>query len=410
MMWVAKSARADFRSQKGESVGRTVTTLTIALTLLVTTAHLSQAQTYSVLYGFAGVPSEGITPSGTLIQDAAGNLYGTTQVGGKNSVGTVFRVTPTGTESVLYDFNLRPDAMFPAFGLFQDAAGNLFGVTNEGGAYGPGNGYGTVFKLDSAGNETVLHSFGKGKDGNYPGCVLIADAKGNLYGTTEGGGKYGFGTVFKITPTDKEVKLHDFTGFDGAVPVPSLIRDVQGNLFGATIDGGAHGFGTVFKLARNGTYTILYSFCSLQNCTDGEQPRAGLVRDPSGNLFGTTLQGGANGQGTVFEITKSGHEIVLHSFGNPGSGDGRWPFGGVVRDPAGNLYGTTDIGGTYDRGTVFEVDNAGNETVLHSFCAQPNCVDGNQPFDSLLRDQVGNLYGIASLGPRGGGIVFKLTP
>lgn len=383
----------------------------LAIVLAVTlTTNLSQAQTYSVLYSFGGVPGDGMEPSGTLIQDASGNLYGTTQVGGKNGVGTVFKLTPTGTETVLYDFNLRPDAMLPNFGLFQDAAGNLFGASGEGGTYGTKNGDGTVFKLDSAGNETLLHSFGKGKDGNYPASVLIADTKGSLYGTTAGGGNHGYGTVFKITPAGKEVRLHNFTGFDGSGSMGGLVRDAQGNLFGTTVEGGAYGWGTVFKLAKNGAYTILYSFCSLPNCTDGRQPAAGLVQDLSGNLFGTTGQGGANGQGTIYEITNSGQEVVLYSFGAVRSGDARWPFAGLIRDEAGNLYGATYFGGEYDVGTVFELDNAGNETVLHSFCAQPNCTDGVAPSDRLLRDQAGNLYGIAQRGAYQAGVVFKLTP
>jgi len=325
-------------------------------------------------------------------------------------MGTVFKLTATSIENRLYDFNLPPDAILPYAGLYQDAAGNLYGTTLKGGSFGPPNGSGAVFKLDVAGNETVLHSFGRGRDGSSPNSVLIADAKGNLYGTAGDGGRYGAGMLFKITPDGKETKLYQFIGLDGGVPLPSLIRDAQGNLFGTTIDGGAHGYGTAFKFAKNGTYTILYSFCSLQNCTDGLQPRAGLVQDPSGNLFGTTGQGGANGQGTVFEITQSGQEIVLHSFGSVGSGDGRWPFAGLVRDPMGNLYGTTFLGGANDRGTVFKVDSTGNETVLHSFCSQPKCADGNQPGDRLFRDQAGNLYGVASLGAYQAGVIFKLTP
>jgi uncharacterized repeat protein (TIGR03803 family) len=382
----------------------------VALTITIAPTNLAHAQTYSVLYSFDGVPGDGIGPSGTLVQDEAGNLYGTTQVGGTNAVGTIFELTPAGVESVLYNFNLRPDAMLSGRGLFRDAAGNLFGVSDQGGAYGPKNGDGTVFKLDSTGNETVIHSFGKGKDGEFPNSELITDAKGNLYGVAGSGGTYGYGTVFKITPAGKEVKLHNFTGLDGSTPVPGLVLDAHGNLFGATIDGGAYGEGVVFKLARNGSYTIIYNFCALQNCVDGREPDSGVVLDPSGNLFGTTVQGGLNGQGTVYEITKSGEQIVLHNFGDMGSQDGRWPFAGLVRDSAGNLYGTTYIGGTYETGTIYKVDTAGNETVLHSFCAQPHCTDGATPFASLLRDQAGNLYGIASQGAYQAGLVFKLTP
>jgi len=193
--------------------------------------------------------------------------------------------------------------------------------------------------------------------------------------------------------------------------VAGLIQDVHGNLFGTTATGGAYGYGTVFKLAADGTETVLYSFCSVQNCVDGSFPEAGLIQDSSGNLFGTTGQGGANGQGAVFKLTRNGKEVVLHSFGSVGSGDGRWPFAGLIRDGAGNLYGTTFLGGANDRGTVFKVDRTGKEIVLHSFCGDPDCVDGNQPaFASLLRDRAGNLYGVAGLGAHQSGVVFKLTP
>jgi uncharacterized repeat protein (TIGR03803 family) len=390
---------------------KSIFTLAILLAFLTLQASVSRAQTYSILYSFTGVPGpDGENPSGPLTRDAAGNLYGTTQGGGQNSLGTIFKLAPDGTENVLYSFSLHPDAMLPGFGLSLDATGDLFGVSGQGGLYGPKNGDGTIFKLDTNGNESVLHSFGKGKDGNYPGCVLVSDSKGNLYGTTEGGGTYGAGTVFKLTPAGKEVKLHNFTGLDGEVPVPSLVLDAKGNLFGATIDGGAYGEGTVFKLTRAGKYTILYSFCQLQNCADGRTPESGVVQDSSGNLFGTTAQGGTYGQGTVYEITNNGQEVVLHNFGNPGSNDGRWPFAGLVLDSVGNLYGTTYIGGTNDAGSIFKVDATGNETVLHSFCAQPNCTDGSAPWYSLIRDPAGNLYGVAEQGPNQRGLVFELTP
>jgi uncharacterized repeat protein (TIGR03803 family) len=396
---------------KGRPVSRPVLTLAIVLAIVIAANHLSDAQTYSVLYSFGGVAGDGNGPTGTLIQDSSGNLYGTTQGGGQHGVGTVFRLTASGTETLLYDFNLPPDAILPAAGLYRDAEGRLYGTTRKGGVYGPTNGSGAVFKLDTAGNETVVHSFGKGEDGNEPECVLIADAKGNLYGTTGVGGRYGFGTVFRISASGRETVLHHFTGADGAVPAAGLIRDAQGNLFGTTVSGGKNGFGTVFKLAADGKETVLYSFCSARNCTDGGQPVAGLIQDQFGNLFGTTGNGGRNGQGAVFELTKGGKEIVLHSFGTFGSGDGRWPWAGLILDQQGNLYGTTYIGGAYDSGTVFKVDRAGKETVLHSFCAEPNCVDGVAPaFASLLRDRAGNLYGVAQRGVFQSGVVFRLTP
>jgi uncharacterized repeat protein (TIGR03803 family) len=378
------------------------------MTLVVMAENrICRAQTYSVLYSFGGIAGDGNGPSGTLIQDQQGNFYGTTQGGGANQVGTVFKLTPTGTETALYDFNLQPDAMLPVYGLLRDSAGNLYGAAGKGGTYG----YGAIFKLDSTGHETVLHSFGKGADGKNPACVLMRGANGNLYGTTAGGGKYGFGTVFGVNSSGAEAVLHHFTGTDGATPAAGLIRDAAGNLLGTTSTGGAYGFGTVFKLATNGSETVLYSFCAVANCADGRNPEGGLVQDSLGNLFGTTLGGGANDQGSVFKLTENGLEILLYSFGAISSGDGRWPWSGLIPDSQGNLYGTTYLGGQYGAGTMFKLDRTGKETVLHSFCAEANCVDGGDPaFASLIRDRAGNLYGVAGRGAYQSGIVFKLTP
>jgi uncharacterized repeat protein (TIGR03803 family) len=383
---------------------------TLVLAVVVATSHPSPAQTYSVLYSFGSATGDGIGPSGALTQDAAGNFYGITQVGGNSSVGTVFSLTPAGLETVLYDFNLRPDAMLPVFGLIRDSAGNLYGTTPAGGTYGANNGDGAVFKLDAAGNETVLHSFGKGKDGVIPNGPLIRDAKGYLYGETISGGRYGAGTLFRISPPGAEKILYSFTGPDGANPSGGLIQDADGNLYGTAWGGGANGFGIVFQFTPAGAFTVLYNFCSAVHCTDGGQPMAGLVQDSFGTLYGTTVNGGAQNQGTVFRLTKTGKEVVLHSFGEA-NGDGYFPMAGLVRDKAGNLYGTTSVGGAFRCGTVFKVSAARKETVLHSFCAQPDCADGTSPgFGNLFRDEAGDLYGVAGGGAYQEGVVFKLAP
>ncbi|MGH9644766.1 MAG: choice-of-anchor tandem repeat GloVer-containing protein, partial [Terriglobales bacterium] len=241
------------------------------------------------------------------------------------------------------------------------------------------------------------------------------DSSGNLYGTTQYRGAYGGGLVFKLTPSGTESVLYNFCAqpgcADGSTPRAGLALDSQGNLYGTTYKGGVHGDGTVFKLTQSGTETVLYSFCSQSGCTDGSNPLATPVLDASGNVYGTTLKGGAHGQGTVFEVSQSGAETVLHSFCSlSGCKDGSNPEAGVVRDASGNLYGTTYYGGLKKgRGAVFEVTASGTETVLHSFTA--NGTDGYNPAAPLILDNKGNLYGTTLKGgAHRGGTVFEVTP
>ena len=244
--------------------------------------------------------TDGAYPAGALVRDANGNLYGTTFEGGDSTscpdqtyrCGTVFKLDPTGKETVLHSFN-GADGEYPYAGLVQDAKGNLYGTTSEGGDYG----YGTVFEVDPTGKETVLYSFAHKE---YPHAGLIRDATGNLYGTTVGGGSHGYGTVFKVDPTGKETVLHSFTGTsDGGNPYASLIRDANGNLYGTTVAGGSHGYGTVFKVSKTGKEVVLHSF----NGADGKYPYASLVADKNGKFYGTTSKGGASDDGVVFKLT-----------------------------------------------------------------------------------------------------------
>jgi len=319
--------------------------------------------------------------------------------------------------------------------LISDAAGNLYGTNSSGGTY---TYYGTVFELTpTAGGgwtEQVLHSFNNnGTDGLYPSSGLIFDAAGNLYGTTSGGGDYSCngssqcGTVFELSPTEgggwTETVLHSFgAGTDGSGPTGSLIFDGGGNLYGATYAGGTSNVGTVFELSPNGsggwTESVLYSFNN--NGSDGNYPYAGLVFDSAGNLYGTTYYGGTSNQGSIFKLSPNGGggwtETVLHSFDfNFNETDGAYPTAGVIFDHAGNLYGTTDNGGTCNYGTAFEFSPAGGgnwtETVLHSFCN--GGADGYRPFAGLIIDHAGNLYGTTSVGGSGTsaiGTVFEIAP
>jgi uncharacterized repeat protein (TIGR03803 family) len=294
------------------------------------------------------------------------------------------------TFNVLYSFKGKHDGSWPTTGVIRDAEGNLYGTTYSGGKYN----LGTVFKLDKTGKETVLHHFkGSPRDGANPLAGLLRDAEGNLYGTTSLGGSApygGVGAVFKISTNGKETVLYNFTGTgaDGAIPQAALLRDPRGDLYGTTLLGGVYDFGTVFKLDKTGAETTLYSFAGL-DMWDGAYPYAPLVRDKEGNLYGTTAQGGIV-DGTVFKLDKNGQETVLWGFSDA---DGAEPCAGLVLDANGTLYGTTLYGGPYmDYGTVFRVDTTGdNFAVIHDFSWTDG--DGAYPGTPLILDAQGNLYG-----------------
>jgi uncharacterized repeat protein (TIGR03803 family) len=325
--------------------------------------EVTPAGTEIVLYTFTGKNGDGKAPFSRLILDGSDNLYGTTLLGGDAGKGIVFEVTSSGTETVLYSFVGGADGAFPESGLVRDAKGNFYGTTSGGGHY-----HGTVFELSPAGAEKVVFSF-PGQDGTSPGSALIR-AAGNLYGTSSQGGggsgcaPPGCGLVFEVTPNGSERTIYTFTGgADGARPAGSLVRDALGNLYGTASWGGTlnsscpQGCGTVYELSpgAGGTWnlTVLHSFTGEG---DGYHPVASLVRDAKGNLYGITsgeICSGPACSGTIFAITPNGMETVLYSF--TGGADGLHPYGDLVRDKKGNLYGTTERGGTFGNGTVYRV-------------------------------------------------------
>ncbi len=393
-----------------------------------------QAYTESVLYSFTGAPDGANPYSAGLIQDAQRNLYGATAAGGDASCngsvgtgcGTVFKLDSAGNETVLHTFTGSPDGEVPYAGLVLDAQGNLYGTTTRGGVQNAG----TVFEVDATGNETILYSFcaagsGNCTDGTDPEGGVVLDAQGNLYGTSSGGGASNNGTVFKLSAAGEETVLYSFTGAggDGAFPMAGLAMDTQGNLYGTTYGGGDptcglqgwKGCGIVFKVDTSGNETVLYTF------TGNAVLFAGVVLDSQGNLYGATGAGGSpatgcggSGCGTVFKIDASGNESVLSNLGTENGGWG--PYGTLVLDSQGNVYGTTfggaSEGGGSDNcqngcGTVFEIDTSGNYTVLYNFKGGS---DGQQPDAALLLDSQDNLYGTTRGGGSGNGTVFKLTP
>jgi uncharacterized repeat protein (TIGR03803 family) len=379
----------------------------------------AEAKGFSVLYSFTLSGANGSTPMSGLIFDKSGNLYGTTQTGGSGH-GTVFKLAPDGAETALYAFKGGSDGSTPMASLLMDAAGNLYGVTEQGGGSGCSFnlGCGTVFKLSPNGSETMLHAFTGGSDGATPLGTLIMDKAGNLYGTADQGGAggcngYGCGVAFKISPAGTETVLHTFgqKADDGASPTAGLIADKKGNLFGTTSVGGANcnpgGCGTVFELTLSGKEKVLYSFTG---GNDGAIAGGGLVFDTKGNLYGTTEFGGGtgcddSGCGAVFKLTSDGVITVLHDFNGS---DGQAPQMTLILDKSGDLYGTTyGGGGGCGCGTVFEIAPDGTDTVLYAFTGMN---DGAGPYGALLLEGKSTLYGTASVGGSGdGGVVFAIT-
>jgi uncharacterized repeat protein (TIGR03803 family) len=370
-------------------------------------APAAPAQTFTLLYQFRSGPG-GINPYAGVVRDLKGNLYGTTYNDGAFASGTVFRINPASKEKVLHSFSETDgDGAFPWYGtLARDPTGNLYGTTITGGIKGELC-CGTVFKVTASGEETVLYRFSGINGDGFSQAGVVRDSSGNLYGTTQNGGPDNAGTVFKLDPAGQKTVLYSFTGStDGAYPMAGVVLDAKGNLYGTTFEGGLYdfgGYGTVFKVDPAGTETVLYTF---MGSNDGGTPEAGVIRDAEGNLYGTTYSGGTNGLGTVFEVNTNRQETVLHNFA--GGTDGWLPVdGSLVRDTAGNLYGTTPQGGSTDFGVVFKIDPKGNETVLHTFSGG----DGKIPYGTLVLDKAGNLYGTTyEGGAYGGGVVFKIAP
>jgi uncharacterized repeat protein (TIGR03803 family) len=327
----------------------------------------------TTLYNFCSQSNctDGANPQRALIQATNGNLYGTTVAGGTHascfngeSCGTIFKITPGGTLTTVYNFCSQSnctDGTFPEGELVQTADGTFYGTTSSG---GDANGDGTVFKISPSGVLTTLHTF-DGTDGDGPTGGLVLAANGNFYGTTLDGGANGDGTVFEITPNGTFTALHSFDGTDGSSPGPELVQGTDGDLYGITQIAGANGpvDGTVFKITPSGTLTTLYNFCSQSNCVDGETPVAGLIQATDGEFYGVTALGGANSRGTVFKITSSGTLTTLYSFcPQTGCATGQTPEARLVQDTDGTFFGTTWIGGDttgscghFGCGTVFSL-------------------------------------------------------
>lgn len=415
--------------------------LSLALIVVVTTlvaATPSRAATQEqVLNSFQeGDGNNGVYPASRVILDSIGNLYGTASLGGANGVGAVFQLTPVSggggwTFTLIHSFNGTGDGENPRSGLLLDKSGNLYGTTTGAGS----SVFGTAFELSPAPagwTFDVIHNFTGGADGGFPSSDLIADSSGALYGVTSAGGAsancdFGCGTVFELKRSGngewKEQILYSFQGgLDGREPIGALALDHAGNLYGLTAQGGSNqctaGCGTAFKLNRtpNGTWqkTTLPAFADKAH---GWFPYGGVIFDQTGNLYGTTGAGGnlncnpPNGCGTVFRLDPNGAQIVIHSFAGTGGG-GMVPQAGLVLGAAGHLYGTTSLGGQLADGcasgcgTVFEVMPTGKLKTLYKFKGE----DGAMPEAPLLWDGARHFYGTTFEGGTGTvGTVFELT-
>jgi uncharacterized repeat protein (TIGR03803 family) len=369
------------------------------------------ATTEKVLWNFAG-GSDGSEPwSNYFISDAKGNLYAATAAGGTYSAGTVFMLSPAGKGTVLYEFTgTNGDGNGPHGRLAFDANGNIYGTTQGGGT----NGTGTVYRLSpkSGGGwtEKVIYNFSAtGADGTAPSAGMTIAADGTMYSTTPDGGAFGAGAVFSLKKTSKGWKqtvIQSLNGSsNGGFPYEGLMMDTAGNLYGAAPTGGASGQGVIYRLShtkKGWVDTVLYSFTG-QNGDGAGLYWIDLISDKSGNIYGATSFGGTNGTGTVWELVysetkKTYSESILYEFGASGSGDGNDPYGGLAMDIKGNLYGTTLYGGPSNIGTSFKLTKQGKtwkETILHSFVGAN---DGNEPTGNPYIDAKGRLYGMTQTG------------
>ena len=378
---------------------------TLALTLALTGIAIpAQAQTFTSLHtfgGYHGTPPDGAYPNG-LVQGANGYLYGTTVGGGTGFYGTVFKINTSGTETILQDFTSVPYNGNQA-ALALAGNGDFYGSTNL-----PGS---VVYKVTPSGAIATVYTFCCSPgfaDGDSPDAAMVQASNGDLYGTTQNGGAYSHGTIFKVTLGGAFTALYSFCenqnpeGYcldGGASPYTALVQATNGDLYGTTQDNGANGFGTIFRITMAGEFTTLYPFCSISGCPDGANPKAALVQGADGNLYGVTSNGGV-GAGTFFTMTPRGALTTLYTFCPAGGDcvDGAQPVA-LMLATDGNFYGLAGSGGANGYGTIFQITPSGSLTTEHSFDGTDGIV-GNNSYNGpmLIQDTNGTFYGVTEQG------------
>lgn len=366
----------------------------VLLCLGLGVSHATPVGTLKTLHAFQETDGSDVRAS---LLVSGSNLLGTTYHGGSGRQGTIFKLGRSGTVTTLHAFD-GTDGSFPFAALVSGPLGTFYGTTYG----GTGTNNGTLFKITSTGILTTLHAF-SGTDGAQP-YSLVRGSDGNFYGTTFFGGSSDQGTVFKMSAAGKFQSLHSFAGGDGANPhQAALIQAADGNLYGTTLNGGTFGNGTVFRIGTNGSFASLFSFDGVH----GSNPQAALLQAIDGNFYGTTDAGGQFGYGTVFRITSAGAITTLHSFA-PASGDGASPTAALIQAADGNFYGTTSLGGASNNGTVFQITPDGALTILHSF----DGTDGTAPLAPLVQKPTSAnvFYGTTDFGGASGdGTAFSIT-
>jgi uncharacterized repeat protein (TIGR03803 family) len=366
---------------------------------LCLTPLAAQAQTYTDLHDFninAGDPFTFV--NGRLAQGRDGNFYAESNQGGAFLKGTVFQLTPGGTVTIIHSFAGSPDGQFPEGGMTLGPDGNFYGDAPTGGTAS----HGTVFKVTPSGTLTLLHTFTKKGDGTNPMYALVLNPNGNFYGATSQGNNSVPETIFQVTPSGTFKTIRTLTtaqGFSGG----QLSQGSDGNIYGGTNAGGANGFGTAFKVTPGGVVTVLHDF----NGTDGASAAFGLVQAPNGTFYGATKGGGSANAGVIYSLTSSGTFTVLHNLN--GTSDGSTPFGQLLLASDGNLYGTAVSGGTsfVNCGTIFKVTPDGAYSVVHNFDRTSGCNPEEQP----IQGTDGLLYGLVTGGGNHdgrGGVFYSL--